>query len=31
MGMPPLAWDNSLGVGAATYAQQMAFSGMFQH
>jgi hypothetical protein len=31
MGMPPLAWDNSLGVGAASYAQQMAFSGMFQH
>jgi len=31
IGMPPLAWDDSLGVGAAAYAQQMAFSGMFQH
>jgi len=30
-GMAPLAWDNALGVGAATYAQQLAFSGMFQH
>jgi len=27
----PLAWDNSLGVAAAAYAQQMAFSGRFQH
>jgi hypothetical protein len=30
-GMAPLAWDDALGNGAATYAQQMAFSGMFQH
>jgi hypothetical protein len=30
-GMAPLAWDDSLGVGAAAYAQQMAFSGLFQH
>ena len=31
MSMPPLAWDDALGVGAATYAQQMAFTGTFQH
>jgi hypothetical protein len=31
MGMPALAWDNALGVGAAAYAQQMAISGIFQH
>jgi Cysteine-rich secretory protein family len=31
MGMPPLAWDDTLGLGAAAYAQQMAFTGMFQH
>lgn len=31
MGMPPLAWDEGLGLGAAAYAQQMAGSGMFQH
>lgn len=30
-GVPPLVWDNSLGTGAATYAQQMAFTGVFQH
>jgi Cysteine-rich secretory protein family len=30
-GMPPLVWDNNLGVGAAAYAQQMAFTGVFQH
>jgi hypothetical protein len=31
MHMPPLVWDNDLGNGAAAYAQQMAFTGMFQH
>jgi hypothetical protein len=31
MGMPALVWDNDLGNGAAAYAQQMAFTGMFQH
>jgi hypothetical protein len=31
MGMPPLVWDNELGNGAAAYAQQMAFTGLFQH
>src|SRR5690348_16886949 len=31
MGMAPLVWDAALGTGAATYAQQMAFTGMFQH
>jgi hypothetical protein len=31
MGMPPLAWDPALGNGAAAYAQQMAFTGSFQH
>jgi hypothetical protein len=30
-GVPPLAWDAALGLGAAAYAQQMAFSGSFQH
>ena len=30
-GMPPLVWDNGLGVGAAVYAQQMAVTGVFQH
>jgi hypothetical protein len=30
-GMPPLVWDNGLGMGAAVYAQQMAFTGVFQH
>jgi len=27
----PLAWDSSLGLAAAAYARQMAFSGRFQH
>ena len=27
----PLVWDNGLGLAAAAYAQQMAFSGRFQH
>jgi hypothetical protein len=31
MGMPPLTWDAALGNEAAAYAQQMAFTGMFQH
>ena len=31
LGMSPLVWDNSLGTGAAAYAQQMAMTGMFQH
>jgi Cysteine-rich secretory protein family len=31
VGMPPLVWDPSLGNAAAAYAQQMAFTGMFQH
>ncbi|HEY8434383.1 MAG TPA: CAP domain-containing protein, partial [Sphingomicrobium sp.] len=31
IGVPPLAWDNDLGTAAAAYAQQMAFSGIFQH
>lgn len=31
LGMPPLAWDDKLGAGAAIYARQMAASGMFQH
>jgi hypothetical protein len=31
MGMQPLVWDAGLGTGAAVYAQQMAFSGLFQH
>ncbi|HWI88132.1 MAG TPA: CAP domain-containing protein, partial [Sphingomicrobium sp.] len=31
MGMPPLVWDADLGNAAAAYAQQMAFTGMFQH
>ena len=31
IGMPPLAWDDTLRAGAADYAQQMALSGMFQH
>jgi Cysteine-rich secretory protein family len=30
-GMAPLTWDNDLGNAAAAYAQQMAFTGMFQH
>lgn len=31
LGLPPLVWDNSLGTAAAAYAQQMAFTGIFQH
>jgi hypothetical protein len=31
VGMPPLVWDPALGNAAAAYAQQMAFTGMFQH
>jgi hypothetical protein len=31
VGMPPLVWDPALGDAAAIYAQQMAFSGQFQH
>jgi hypothetical protein len=30
-GMPPLVWDPQLGNAAAVYAQQMAFTGRFQH
>lgn len=31
VGMPPLLWDNNLGTAAATYAAQMASTGVFQH
>lgn len=31
LGLPPLVWDNDLGNGAATYATQMAMTGVFQH
>jgi hypothetical protein len=31
VGMPPLIWDAALGNAAATYAAQMAITGMFQH
>ena len=31
LGLPPLAWDNALGSGAALYAQQMAITNVFQH
>ena len=27
----PLAWDNALGLAAAAYARQIAFTGRFQH
>ena len=27
----PLVWDNALGLAAAAYARQLAFSGRFQH
>ena len=27
----PLVWDNGLGLAAAAYAQQLAFTGRFQH
>ena len=30
-GVPPLVWDNALGAAAATYAQQMAMTGVFAH
>jgi hypothetical protein len=30
-GVPPLVWDNALGAAAATYAQQMAMTGIFAH
>lgn len=30
-GVPPLMWDNALGSAAAAYAQQMAFTGRFEH
>jgi hypothetical protein len=30
-GLPPLAWDNGLGAGAAAYARQLAFTGRFEH
>lgn len=30
-GMPPMAWDNSLGRAAAAYALQMAITGRFEH
>ena len=31
VGRVPLAWDQQLGTGAATYAMQMALTGRFQH
>lgn len=31
VGAPPLVWDNALGTAAAAYAQQMAFTGVFEH
>ena len=31
VGAPALLWDNDLGTAAATYAQQMAFTGRFEH
>ena len=31
VGAPPLVWDNALGTAAAAYAQQMAFTGIFEH
>lgn len=30
-GVPQLVWDNDLGNAAAAYAQQMAFTGVFEH
>ena len=30
-GVPLLVWDNDLGTAAAAYAQQMAFTGRFEH
>lgn len=31
LGLPLLVWDNDLGTAAASYAQQMAMTGVFQH
>jgi hypothetical protein len=31
LGLPPLAWDNDLGNGAATYVTRMATIGSFEH
>jgi hypothetical protein len=31
VGALPLAWDPALGAAAAAYAQQMAFTGVFEH
>jgi cysteine-rich secretory family protein len=31
VGAPALVWDNDLGTAAAAYAQQMAFTGRFEH
>jgi hypothetical protein len=31
VGMPPLSWDPTLANGAALYAQQLAFTGVFAH
>jgi uncharacterized protein YkwD len=31
VGAPPLVWDPALGTAAAAYAQQMAFTGRFEH
>lgn len=30
-GLPPLAWDSALGMAAAAYARQLAFTGRFEH
>ncbi len=30
-GVAPLVWDNALGTAAASYAQQMAMTGVFEH
>ena len=30
-GVAPLVWDNDLGTSAAAYAQQLAFTGRFEH
>ena len=30
-GKAPLVWDNALGAAAAAYAQQLAFTGRFEH
>jgi len=30
-GVPPLEWDNALGTQAAAWAQQMAFTNVFEH